>query len=70
MPGRVSVSERWGESWSWRPVTGDVPRGGLIAVCGDVALGERWWFVCTDGLYRSRDGGKSLAKVLGESGRP
>lgn len=69
-PGRLSLSERWGESWSWSPIDGDVPKGGLIAVCGDVALGDRWWFVFTDGLYFSANGGKSLRKIMGESGNP
>lgn len=69
VPGRLSLSERWSESWSWSPIAGDVPQGGLIAVCGDVNLGEQWWFVYTDGLYRSHDGGKTLKKIMDRHGR-
>lgn len=69
VPGRLSMSERWAESWSWQPIKGDVPEGGLIALSGDVALGEKWWFVYTDGLYHSKDGGKTLKKILDHSGK-
>jgi hypothetical protein len=47
-----------------------VSKGGLIAVCGDVNLGVQWWFVYTDGLYFSDDGGATLTKMLDEKGRP
>ncbi len=67
-PGRLSRSERWAFEWHWLPTKGDVPKGGLIGVSGDVNLGERWWFVFTDGLYFSADGGTTLAKVLDERG--
>jgi hypothetical protein len=69
VPGRLSHSERWAEEWSWLRVKGAVPTGGLVAACGDVRLGERWWFVHTDGLYYSPDGGRNLAKIMDESGR-
>jgi hypothetical protein len=69
VPGRLSCSERWAEEWSWLSPNGVVPLGGLISTCGDVHLGEKWWFVCTDGLYCSTDGGKNLTKVLESSGR-
>lgn len=36
----------------------------MIAVSGDVREGQRWWFVCTDGLYASTDGGVTLRRVL------
>jgi len=42
---------------------------GLIAACGDPRQGDRWWFVHTDGLYTSPDGGVTLNKFLDESGR-
>ena len=70
VPGRLSSSERWAEEWSWLPARGTVPQGGLIAACGDSHLGDKWWFVHTDGLYSSPDGGRHLAKVMDESGRP
>ena len=63
--GRLSRSERWAFEWHWMP-----RKGGLIAASGDVALGEQWWFVFTDGLYFSADGGTTLAKVLDEQGSP
>ena len=66
--GRLSRSERWAFEWSWLPSKGTVPKGGLIATCGDTRLGEQWWFVHTDGLYFSPDGGATLRKVLDESG--
>lgn len=67
--GRLSRSELWAEEWQWLPVQGAVPRGGLIAVAGDPHHGERWWFVHTDGLYASSDGGRTMARVLDASGR-
>jgi hypothetical protein len=68
VPGRLSQSGRWASSWAWRPVAGHVPEGGLIAVCGDRWLGEKWWFVFTDGLYYSPDGGEHLTKVMEPGG--
>ena len=67
--GRVSRSERWGFEWHWLPSKGTVPQGGLIAVSGDESLGQHWWFVYTDGLYQSADGGTTFTKVLDELGR-
>lgn len=69
VPGRLSRSERWAEEWSWLPSEGAVPKGGLIAVCGDPHQGDRWWFVYTDGLHFSPDGGRHLEKIMDESGR-
>lgn len=68
-PGRCSVSERWAFEWSWLEWKDVVPQGGLISVCGDQAAGMQWWFVFTDGLYASTDGGRSLTKVLDAAGR-
>ena len=68
--GRLSRSERWAFEWDWLPTQGSVPRGGLIAVCGDVNLGDQWWFVFTDGLYFSQDGGATLKQVMDERGSP
>jgi hypothetical protein len=68
-PGRLSRSQAWAFEWSWLPSKGTVPRGGLIAVSGDVRLGDQWWFVHTDGLYYSPDGGEHLSKIMDESGR-
>ena len=68
-PGRLSQSQAWAFEWSWLPCKGDVPRGGLIAACGDLDRGDNWWFVYTDGLYSSPDGGEHLTKVMDESGK-
>jgi hypothetical protein len=68
VPGRYSRSELWAFEWDWLPVRGDVPTGGLIAVAGDERLGEEWWFVHTDGLYHSTDGGGTVARVMDERG--
>ena len=70
VPGRLSRSEIWAEEWAWLPSQGRVPKGGLIAACGDLHHGDQWWFVHTDGLYASPDGGRSLIQVLDASGRP
>ena len=64
VPGRLSRSQAWAFEWAWLPAQGTVPQGGLIAAWGDLHAGEQWWFVHTDGLYFSPDGGKHLAKVL------
>jgi regulation of enolase protein 1 (concanavalin A-like superfamily) len=66
VPGRLSRSERWAFEWSWLPSKGTVPKGGLIATCGDPHQGATWWFVHTDGLYFSPDGGEHLTKVMDE----
>ena len=55
--------------WAWLPAKGAAPKGGLIAACGVHLQGEKWWFVHTDGLYYSPDGGTTLNKVMDESGR-
>jgi len=68
-PGRISVSQSWAFTWRWLNIQGTVPKGGLIALTGEHRVGEKWWFVYTDGLYHSPDGGKHLAKVLNASGR-
>lgn len=69
MPGRLSFCESgWGMGWKWRKVKGTPPKGGLIHADGDPHQGEHWWFVCTDGLYFSPDAGKTLNKVMSESG--
>lgn len=68
VPGRLSRSRAWAFEWQWITPDGDVPKGGLIAVCGDVRQGRRWWFVHADGLYFSSDGGASLRRVLDASG--
>ncbi len=62
-PGRLSLSTHWGYDWSWLPTQGTAPKGGLIAACADVHQGEQWWFIYTDGLYSSKDGGVTLSKV-------
>ena len=66
--GRISVSQAWAFNWDWSNISGSVPKGGLIAVTGEHRVGEKWWFVYSDGLYRSTDGGRSLAKVLSATG--
>jgi hypothetical protein len=70
VPGRLSRSEAWAFEWSWLPIGGVVPRGGLIAACGDQDQGEQWWFVYTDGLYHSPDGGGNMTRLMDASGRP
>ncbi len=69
-PKRLSFSELWAFEWSWLIPQGDPAQGGLIAVAGDPLLGESWWFVHTDGLYHSPDGGKSRVQLLDRSGEP
>lgn len=68
-PGRISISQLWGFNWEWRKIQGDVPRGGLVAVTGEYRVGEKWWFVYTDGLYYSPDGGKHMTRILDEKGK-
>jgi len=68
-PGRISVSQSWAFNWDWLNIQGTVPQGGLIAVTGEHRVGEKWWFIYTDGLYHSPDGGKHLARVLDASGK-
>lgn len=70
VPGRLSRSELWAEEWAWLPAQGTVPRGGLIAAAADLMQGEQWWFVHTDGLYRSLDDGRQVSRVLDAAGRP
>ncbi len=69
VPGRLShgVGD-WGRAWEWLGPKGTLPKGGLIAACGEHAQGDKWWFVHTDGLYFSADGGVSLKKVLDQAG--
>ncbi len=63
--GRLSLCVwGWGMNWTWLPNKGEIPQGGLIAICADVHQGDRWWFVYTDGLYTSPDGGVTLHRVL------
>jgi hypothetical protein len=70
-PGRISRSTKsFGRSWHWVDINGDVPTGGLIATTGELQEGKLWWFVYTDGLYFSSDGGQSMVKVLSETGVP
>ena len=70
VPGRLSRSQVWAFEWSWLPIQGTIPTGGLIAATGDSHEGRSWWFAYTDGLYHSPDGGEHFTKVLDESGRP
>lgn len=70
VPGRVSRSQLWAFEWSWLAAKGTTPKGGLIAACGEQDRGDRWWFMHTDGLYSSPDGGVTLKKVLDEIGTP
>ena len=68
-PERISVSQSWAFNWDWKKIQGSVPNGGLVAVTGEYRVGEKWWFVYTDGLYCSTNGGKNLTRVLDASGR-
>jgi len=67
-PSRLSVSQSWAFQWHWVNIRGDVPRGGLIALTGEHNTGDAWWLIYTDGLYRSTDGGKTLAGILDPRG--
>jgi len=67
-PGRLSVSESWAFSWHWLNPKGDVPAGGLVSLAAEHRLGKTWWLLHTDGLYRSTDGCKTLAKVMDPEG--
>ena len=49
-------------------IAGAVPPGGPIAVCGDEEGGDAWWFVYTDGLCHSPDGGAHMTKIM-DAGR-
>ena len=66
--GRFSVSQHWAFGWNWQKIEGSVPSGGLISVIGEHHIGKKWWFLYTDGLYYSADGGKTMNKVLDPSG--
>ncbi len=59
-PQRYSLSERWAFEWSWLEPRGDIPTGGLIAAACDVHQGKVWYFVHTDGIYRSLDAEQRL----------
>jgi hypothetical protein len=70
VPGRLSSCVGgWGMDWSWLEAKGAAPKGGLIAAAGDVHQGDSWWFVHTDGLYFSPDGGANLTKIMDNSGK-
>ncbi len=60
---RVSLSTQWAFEWSWIKMQGGPAAGGLIAIAPDRANGDRWWFLFSDGLYRSDDGGAHLLKL-------
>jgi len=68
-PGRLSRSHAWAFTWQWLTPRGDAPKGGLIAVCGDEQLGKKWWFVYTDGLYFSPDGGATMHRMMNPFGK-
>ena len=59
-PSRISASQSWAFSWNWINLKGAVPKGGLIALACEHRVGEKWWFVYTDGVYHSTDGGKTF----------
>jgi len=69
VPGRLTCSRSWAESWNWMPLGGDVPKGGLVSICGEHRNGKLWWLLFTDGLYSSKDEGKTLKKILDPYGR-
>lgn len=70
-PGRLTDGRGgYGMGWGWLDQKGDVPAGGLIQAAGEQANGKVWWFVHTDGLYGSTDGGTTVRRVLDPSGRP
>ena len=68
-PGRYSKSERWAFEWNWltpKPLstTSELPKGGLISIACDQSNGKLWYFLHTDGLFLSQDGGETISKVL------
>ena len=70
VPGRLTAGRGgWGMSWAFLQLAGEVPKGGLVACAGELQQGQTWWFVFTDGLYRSFDGGVTLSRVLDAQGR-
>lgn len=75
-PGRYSKSERWAFEWSWiTPTTVSAapqrPKGGVIAIACDQTDGRIWYFLHTDGLFLSTDGGETITKILGDQpGKP
>ena len=40
----------------------------IISAAGEFQHSQQWHFLATDGIYRSRDGGKTLERVLSETG--
>ena len=69
-PGRISRAlHSFGREWRWLEIKGDVPGGGLIAVTGELHEGEICWFLFTDGLYRSTDGGIQMSRILDKNGK-
>ena len=63
---RLSVSQSWAFNWDWINLKGTAPKGGLIALACEHRVGEKWWFVYTDGIYYSTDGGKTLSQSVAQ----
>jgi PA14 domain len=60
---QLSLSVQWAFEWSRLKTSGGPSAGGLIATAPNLIQGETWWFVFTEGIYRSTDGGKHLQPV-------
>lgn len=41
-----------------------------LSGCGEPVHGDQWWFVHTDGLFFSANGGVTPKKVLDSHGKP
>ena len=63
---RLSISQSWAFNWDWINLKGTAPKGGLIALACEHRVGEKWWFVYTDGIYYSTDGGKTLSQSVAQ----
>ena len=69
-PKTIGHSDFFAFNWDQQKLTGDLPTGGMIAMDGELKQGKLWWFVATDGVYQSVDGGATLKRVLDARGEP
>ena len=65
--GNMSLTDEWAFNWQLPARQAGDRAVGTIAIAGELKEGNLWWFVRTDGIYRSVDGGKTLAKIVSES---
>lgn len=62
--GNLSLTDEWAFNWQLPARQPGEKAVGTIAVAGEIKEGNLWWFVRTDGIYRSEDGGKTLLKIV------